>query len=105
MTPASAILPLLDKLDLVLVMTVEPGFGGQSFMANMMPKTREIKDAIKAGGHATHLQIDGGIDTSTVIDAATAGANMMVAGTSVFRNPDGATAAIKALHDAQSCLR
>ena len=103
-TPASAVIPYLDRIDLVLVMTVEPGFGGQSFMADMMPKVREIKDAIRKSGRCVHLQVDGGIDSETVKDAAANGANMMVAGTSVFKNPDGMKAAVVLLHSAESLI-
>jgi len=103
-TPASAIIPFLGKIDLVLVMTVEPGFGGQSFMADMMPKVKEIKDAIRKAGRRIHLQVDGGIDSETVKDAAANGANMMVAGTSVFKNPDGMKKAVDLLHSAESLI-
>ena len=103
-TPAEAIFPYLDKVDLVLVMTVEPGFGGQSFMADMMPKVAAIRKRIIEIGKPIHLQVDGGIDDKTVAAAAGAGANVMVAGTFVFRNSNGADWAIKQLHDAQSEL-
>ena len=89
--------PFLDKIDLVLVMTVEPGFGGQSFMSDMMPKVREIRSMIDYSDLPVHLEVDGGIDQNTVKIAAEAGANMMVAGTSVFRHLDGADYAINAL--------
>lgn len=101
-TPADAVLPLLDKLDLVLVMTVEPGFGGQSFMADMVPKVKSIREYIERKSLKVHLEVDGGIDASNVSLIAGAGANMMVAGTSVFRNPGGYAEAIKKLHAAQS---
>jgi ribulose-phosphate 3-epimerase len=98
-TSASLILPFLDKVDLVLVMSVEPGFGGQSFMEDMMPKVCEIRKAIDAENLPVHLEIDGGIDENTVKTAYEAGANMMVAGTSVLRHPNGAKFAIKALRN------
>lgn len=104
-TPASAIFPYLDKLDLVLVMSVEPGFGGQSFMSDMMPKVTEIRKEIEKRSLKVHLEIDGGIDQNTVRTAAAAGANMMVAGTAVFKHPAGYADAIKILHDAQSSLK
>lgn len=103
-TPADAIIPYLDKIDLVLVMTVEPGFGGQSFMPEMLMKVRTIREAIKKLSKNIHLEVDGGIDTKNVFRAAEAGANMLVAGTSVFRAPDGAEAAIKQLKSAQKSL-
>ena len=101
-TPAEAVLPFLDKLDLVLVMTVEPGFGGQSFMADMIPKVKIIREYIEKNSLKIHLEVDGGIDASNVSLIAGAGANMIVAGTSVFRNPGGYAEAIKTLHAAQS---
>jgi ribulose-phosphate 3-epimerase len=100
-TPAALVIPFLEELDLVLVMTVEPGFGGQSFMSDMMPKVREIRDAISGGNLKTHLEVDGGIDAETVGTAFEAGANMMVAGTSVFRHPKGADFAVNALKNAE----
>ncbi len=100
-TPPETLLPWLERIDLILVMTVEPGFGGQSFMAEMMPKVFWLRRAITAGGHRIHLEVDGGIDARTVGVAATAGANLMVAGTAVFRHPAGAEAAIAGLHAAQ----
>jgi len=96
-TPAEALFPYLDEIDLVLVMTVEPGFGGQSFMADMMPKVKELRQRIDASGRKIHLELDGGITAGTVGQALAAGANMLVAGTSVFRAPEGAAAAIAKL--------
>jgi ribulose-phosphate 3-epimerase len=103
-TPPESVLPWLNHVDLVLVMTVEPGFGGQSFMANMMPKVRTLRQAIAASGRSIHLEVDGGIDVHTVTTAAAAGANLMVAGTAVFRHPQGAATAIAQLHTAQKDL-
>ena len=103
-TPASALAPYIDDLDLILVMSVEPGFGGQSFMHDMMDKVAEFRRMIRDSKRNIHLQIDGGIDRNTVYEAVRAGANMMVAGTSVFRSADGADAAIKRLHDTQEML-
>jgi len=96
-TPASAIIPYLPEIDMLLVMTVEPGFGGQSFMADMLPKIREIRDAIEKDDLKTHVEVDGGIDAETVSLVSGAGANVMVAGTSVFRHPDGVSAAVAEL--------
>ena len=93
-TPAEALFPYLEELDLVLVLTVEPGFGGQSFMADMMPKVAALRKRIDALSLKVHLEVDGGIDAKTVSAAAAAGATMMVAGTSVFRAKEGAAAAI-----------
>jgi len=103
-TPAEKIFPYLDSIDLVLVMTVEPGFGGQSFMSHMMPKVKAIREEIRRRDLPVHIEVDGGLDSETVKDAVEAGANMIVAGTSVFRNPDGVAQAIAELHAAQQFL-
>ncbi len=96
-TPAEALFPYLDAIDLVLVMTVEPGFGGQKFMADMMPKVAAIRAEIERRKLQVHLQVDGGVDAATAPVCIAAGANSLVAGTSVFRSPLGAAAAIAGL--------
>jgi ribulose-phosphate 3-epimerase len=88
-TPASAVAHVLDLCDEVLVMTVNPGFGGQAYIATMEPKIREIRRMIVEGGHAVDLEVDGGIGPDTVAGAASAGANVLVAGSSLFRDPEG----------------
>ena len=100
-TPAWTVFPYLEKLDLVLVMTVEPGFGGQSFMPEVLDKCRIIRREINQKKLKLHIEIDGGIDEHTVHAAAEAGANMMVAGTAVFRHKEGAETAIQRLHAAR----
>ena len=85
-TPVEAVLPFLDDLDMVLVMTVEPGFGGQSFMAPMMDKVRTLK------AHGAFVEVDGGINPQTAVAAKEAGVDVCVAGTSVFHAPDAAKA-------------
>ena len=84
-TPASAVFPYLDKIDLVLVMMVEPGFGGQSFMADMLPKVKEIKDECNRRGIEMLIEADGGIGEATIEQAANAGIDVCVAGTAVFK--------------------
>lgn len=84
-TPASAVFPYLDKIDLVLVMTVEPGFGGQSFMADMLPKVKEIKNECNRRGIEMLIEADGGIGEATIEQAANAGIDVCVAGTAVFK--------------------
>ena len=84
-TPACAVFPYLENLDLVLVMTVEPGFGGQSFMADMMPKVRELKAEIQRRGLNVLIEADGGIGDATIAQAAEAGVDVSVAGTAVFK--------------------
>jgi ribulose-phosphate 3-epimerase len=95
-TPAEAVLPWLDQVDLVLVMTVEPGFGGQRFMADMLPKIRTIRGWIEERGLACELEVDGGVDAETAPLCIQAGANVLVAGSAVFGKPDRA-AAIRAI--------
>lgn len=89
-TPADDYLELLPEFDQVLVMTVEPGFGGQSFMPETMPKLRQLRSAVSARGLDVWLQVDGGITEETIVTAATAGADTFVAGSSVFRADDPA---------------
>lgn len=92
-TDIEAVYPYLDKLSMVLVMTVEPGFGGQSFMPDMMPKVREIKkECERRGLDNIMIEADGGIGRDTIEQAAEAGVDVCVAGTAVFRAADPAKA-------------
>lgn len=91
-TPAEAVFPYLDRLYMVLVMTVEPGFGGQSFMRETMPKVKAIREEIERRGLKTHIQVDGGIDDKTVTEATSNGADILVAGSYVFKAQDRAEA-------------
>ena len=91
-TPFAAMVPFLDQVDLVLVMTVEPGFGGQSFMPDMMAKVRAAADHRAAHGLAYRIEVDGGINTETARISREAGADTLVVGTSVYGAPDIATA-------------
>ena len=84
-TDAAAYVDLLPEFDQVLVMTVEPGFGGQSFMHDTMPKLRSLREAVDASGLDVWLQVDGGITEDTIVIAAENGADTFVAGSSVFR--------------------
>ncbi len=95
-TPAQAVLPWLDRVDLVLVVTVEPGFGGQSFMADMLPKIRTLRGWIEERGLCCELEVDGGVDANTAPLCIDAGADVLVAGSAVFGRADRA-AAIRAL--------
>ena len=95
-TPAEAVYPYLDGLDMVLVMTVEPGFGGQKFMADQLEKIRLIRAECTRRGLDTDIQVDGGITAETLPLCAEAGANVFVAGSFIFKAPDRA-AAIRAL--------
>jgi len=98
-TPAEPWLERLDEFDLILVMTVEPGFGGQQFMPEVMPKLRQVAEAAAAHGRDLRIQVDGGVSTTTIGTAAAHGANTFVAGSSVFRSEDPARA-IRALRKA-----
>lgn len=89
-TGVEGILPLLDKLDMVLVMTVEPGFGGQSFMPETMEKIKTLRSEIERRGLSVDIQVDGGINEKTIETAAAAGANVFVAGSAVFGAADPA---------------
>ena len=92
-TPAWTVFPYLEKLDLVLVMTVEPGFGGQSFMPEMMLKVKEIKrECQRRGLNNILIEADGGIGRDTIEQASEAGVDVCVAGTAVFRAADPAKA-------------
>lgn len=87
-TPAEAVVPYLDKIDLVLVMTVEPGFGGQKFMAHMMPKVQELRRMIDAVNPDCYLEVDGGVDLTTGEICKENGANVLVAGSAFFGAAD-----------------
>ena len=100
-TPAEAVFPYLDKIDMVLVMTVEPGFGGQSFMAHQMPKVAAFRKEIDRRNLNVRLQVDGGVDENTVKECAAHGADIMVAGTAVFRHPEGMATAVARLKAAK----
>ena len=87
-TPASAVLPFIDRVEMILVMTVEPGFGGQKFMADMMPKVRQIREYIDAMNPGCELEVDGGVDPNTCKVCIASGANVLVAGSAVYKAAD-----------------
>jgi len=97
-TPAAALDVILDDLDLILVMTVNPGFGGQSFIASCLPKITALRREIDRRGLAVELEIDGGVKIDNIGTIAAAGADVFVAGSAVFGTPDYA-ATIAALRD------
>ncbi|TDN92966.1 ribulose-phosphate 3-epimerase [Microbacterium sp. BK668] len=97
-TPVDGLFDLLDDFDQILVMTVEPGFGGQSFMPETMPKLRRLAAEARTRGSSVWLQVDGGIGESTIAQAAEAGADTFVAGSAVF-GADDPDAAITRLRD------
>lgn len=96
-TSFNDVLPHLPEIDLLLVMTVEPGFGGQAFMEEMMEKVRAAAKYREKHGLGFHIEVDGGINAKTAAISTANGANVLVAGTSVFGAPDMA-AAVKSLH-------
>ncbi|HVB28378.1 MAG TPA: ribulose-phosphate 3-epimerase [Terriglobia bacterium] len=96
-TPACLLSEVIGNLDLVLVMTVNPGFGGQEFIMETLPKIREIRRQIQEKGLECELEVDGGINLQTAPLAVEAGANVLVAGSSVFGCKEGVAAAIQAL--------
>ena len=98
-TPASTIENVLDLVDMVLVMTVNPGFGGQSYIKTMEPKIRQVRDMITAHGlgDSVHLEVDGGISPATIAGAAKAGANVLIAGSALYRDPKGLAHAVTEL--------
>jgi ribulose-phosphate 3-epimerase len=99
--PGTAFAPyadLLPELDMVLVMTVEPGFGGQSFMADQLPKVREVRAAVARSGGEVWVQVDGGVSAGTIEACAQAGADVFVAGSAVF-GAENAAAAVDQLRE------
>ncbi|MCM3556108.1 ribulose-phosphate 3-epimerase [Janibacter melonis] len=89
---------LLPELDMVLVMTVEPGFGGQSFMADQMPKVRQVREAVRRHGGEIWVQVDGGVSARTIEQCAEAGADVFVAGSAVY-GADSAADAVAELRE------
>jgi len=107
-TPFAALEPYLDQVDMVLCMTVFPGFGGQSFMADVLPKVRQVRRAALDAGLTLDVEVDGGIDERTVVDAARSGANVFVAGSAVFGRPHPLEAMgdiLRAAHQAMTGAR
>lgn len=98
-TPASAIEAALPLVDLVLVMSVVPGFSGQKFMPEMIAKVSEIRARLDALHSPAHLEVDGGINAETLLLMKAAGANVFVTGNAVFKHPQGSEAGVRALKD------
>lgn len=96
-TPLSAVENVIGDLDLLLIMTVDPGFGGQSFIPAMLPKIRAARRMLDAAHSPAELEVDGGIEVHTAPPAVAAGATVLVAGTSVFGHEDGMEAGLAAL--------
>lgn len=96
-TPAVTVAHVLDLCDLILPMTVNPGFGGQRYIAAVEPKVRELRAMIDASGHDIELEVDGGITDATVGGAAAAGADVFISGSWLYGHPDGKAAAVDQL--------
>jgi len=88
LTPVNAVEPFLESVDLILIMSVWPGFGGQKFMGEVVPKIREARELVKRSGRAIHVAVDGGIDNSSGKPCGDAGADVFVAGSSLYRHSD-----------------
>jgi ribulose-phosphate 3-epimerase len=106
-TPADVVSHVLDLVDLVLVMTVNPGFGGQRYIATMEPKIAEVTEMIRVAGRSDEIdvEVDGGIGADTIAGAAGAGANVLVAGSSLFRDPLGLEHAVTDLRSRAAAAR
>ena len=89
-TPAEAAIPYLDKCDMILVMTVEPGFGGQKFMADMMPKVKKLREYLDEVNPGCIIEVDGGVDANTHAVCKENGAEVLVAGSAYFKASDRA---------------
>jgi ribulose-phosphate 3-epimerase len=104
-TPASAIEDVLDLVDRVLVMTVNPGFGGQDYIATMQPKIATIRRMIVDRGLDVDIEVDGGISPKTIAHAASSGANVLVAGSALYRDEQGLAHAVTELRDLAESTR
>ncbi|MGY4689778.1 ribulose-phosphate 3-epimerase [Salibacterium sp. K-3] len=91
-TPVSAIRHVVNKTDLILLMTVNPGFGGQAFIDEMLPKIKEVRSMLEAAGHDAEVEVDGGIDEKTAALCRESGADVLVAGSAVFKKENRKTA-------------
>jgi ribulose-phosphate 3-epimerase len=99
-TPPDVLEYVLDDVDLILVMTVNPGFGGQKFLPAMLPKIERVRERIARTNHPIHLEVDGGIARDTAGPVTVAGATALVAGTAIYDYPEGVAAGIRTLHEA-----
>jgi ribulose-phosphate 3-epimerase len=99
-TPASSLFDILEWCDLALVMTINPGFGGQKLIPRTLDKVRQVRDEIERQGLPTEVEVDGGVDASNAKACVDAGANVLVAGTAVFGHPDGPAAGARAVLEA-----
>jgi ribulose-phosphate 3-epimerase len=103
-TPIDAVMPYLDAIDTLLVMSVHPGFGGQAFIPEVLDKVRAARAEIDGRGLATMIEVDGGVTIDTAVPCGAAGADILVAGSAVFHAPDP-VAAVHAIRDAGAAAR
>ncbi len=96
-TPVSVLDALLPELDLVLIMSVDPGFGGQAFIKTAVERLRTVREMVDSSGRQIRLEVDGGINAQTAATAVAAGADVLVAGSAIFGHPDGLAAAVAEL--------
>ncbi len=99
-TPVETLTDILPELDLVLIMTVNPGFGGQSFIPATLDKTRRMRELLEAVGSRARLEVDGGVGPGNARALVDAGADVLVAGSAIFRHPEGPGAGVRALRSA-----
>ena len=99
-TPASCLDDVMEWIDLALVMTINPGFGGQKLIPQMLKKVEQVRGSIERQGLATEVEVDGGVDASNARSCVDAGANVLVAGSAVFNHPDGPAAGGQAVLEA-----
>jgi len=100
-TPLSSISEVIDEVDLILIMTVNPGFGGQQLIIRTLQKVTEAQELLQLRGRdSVYIEVDGGIDSQTIMDAAHAGANVFVAGTSIFKHSLGTRSGVQVLREA-----
>ncbi len=104
-TPVAAVQHVLDLVDMVLVMTVNPGFGGQDYIATMEPKVAEVRALADAQGLTLDVEVDGGIGPATIAGAVTAGANVLIAGSALYRDPEGLGHAVADLRSRAEAAR
>lgn len=104
-TPASAVHPWLERLDLLLVMTVHPGWGGQAFIGEVLPKMRELRDEIASRGLDLPIGVDGGVNLDTIADASAAGGEVMVVGSGLYRSDGDLGPTVDALRAAAASAR
>lgn len=99
-TPAAAVHPYLDRVDLLLVMTVHPGWGGQSFIADVLPKLRSLRHEVDRRGLAVEIGVDGGVNLATIADAHGAGGEVLVVGSGLYSTDGDLAPTVAALRDA-----